>query len=130
MAQTRPQKTSVKRRVFYATCLAISGSFAPLSVADGQTPETEYALAAGFYARSQWAESADAFKAFIADHPQALQSAGAHFFLGEAYIQQKDFASAYPAYQRYLNENPGQEETRRQHCAIWKPSWPIIRNTS
>ncbi len=84
-----------------------------LPAANGQTPETEYALAAGFYARTQWAESAQAFKSFIADHPDAPQASPASFFLGEALVQQGDFESAYPAYQRYLNENPNQKFTAR-----------------
>ena len=106
MAQIRPNKSSLKSRVFCATCLALGGSFATLPTANGQTPETEFALAAGFYARTQWAESAAALKAFIADHPHAPQASAASFFLGEAYVQQRDFESAYPAYQRYLNGNP------------------------
>lgn len=113
MAQTRPNKKSIKSRVFCATCLAISGSFAALPTANGQAPETEYALAAGFYARTQWAESAEAFKTFIADHPNAPQTSTASFFLGEALVQQGDFESAYPAYQRYLNENPNHKFTAR-----------------
>jgi|GEM_PF-2333695 len=113
MAQTRRYKRSSKRRVFCATCLAIGGSFAMLPTANGQTPETQYALAAGFYGRTQWAESAEAFKAFIADHPGAPQASAASFFLGEALVQQGDFESAYPAYQQYVNENPNREFTAR-----------------
>lgn len=113
MAQTRPIKKTKKQRMFYATCLAIGGSFALLPTANGQTPETEYALAAGFYARTQWAQSAEAFKSFIADHPDAPQASAASFFLGEALVQQGDFESAYPAYQRYLNENPNQKFASR-----------------
>ena len=113
MAQIRPNKSSLKSRVFCATCLALGGSFATLPTANGQTPETEFALAAGFYARTQWAESAAALKAFIADHPHAPQASAASFFLGEAYVQQRDFESAYPAYQRYLNGNPNQQFAAR-----------------
>ncbi len=113
MNQTRSYKTSMKRRVFCATCLVISGSLASLGSAGGQTLETEYALAAGFYARSQWAQSVDAFRNFIADHPETPQSSAANFFLGEAYVQQGDYESAFPAYQQYLNENPRQEFSSR-----------------
>ena len=113
MAHPRPQKKSIKRRAFYATCLAIGGTFAPMTTAVGQTLETEYALAAGFYERSQWTQSADAFASFIAEHPNSPQASGAYFFLGEAYIQQNDFESAFPAYQQYLNQNPRQEFSSR-----------------
>ena len=113
MAQTRPNKISKKRRALCATWLAIGGSFAMIPSANGQTPETEYALAAGFYARTQWAESAEAFKRFIADHPETTQASAASFFLGEALVQQGDFESAYRAYQQYLNKNPNQKFTAR-----------------
>ena len=113
MAHRRPQKKSIKRHAFYATCLAIGGTFAPMTTAVGQTLETEYALAAGFYERSQWTQSAEAFTSFIAEHPDSPQASGAYFFLGEAYVQQNDFESAFPAYQRYLNQNPNQEFSSR-----------------
>ena len=113
MAHQRPQKNSTKRRVFYATCLAIGGTFAPMTTALGQTLETEYALAAGFYERSQWTQSADAFESFIAEYPNSPQASAAHFFLGEAFVQQNDFASAFPAYQQYLNQNPQREFSSR-----------------
>ena len=116
MAHPRPQKKSIKRRALhatYATCIAIGGTFAPMTTAVGQTLETEYALAAGFYERSQWTQSADAFESFIAEHPDSPQASGAYFFLGEAYVQQNDFESAFPAYQQYLNQNPRQEFSSR-----------------
>ena len=113
MAHRRPQKKSIKRRAFYATCLAIGGTFAPMTTAVGQTLETEYALAAGFYERSQWVQSADAFTLFIAEHPDSPQASAAYFFLGEAYVQQNDFESAFPAYQQYLNQNPHREFSSR-----------------
>ena len=109
MTQKSSPKKSLKRRglkaTMFASWLVIGGNFAVLPVTYGQTPETEYALAAGFYARQQWTESAEAFGTFISDHPSAPQAWAAHFFLGEAFVQQQDFASAYPAYQQYLNQN-------------------------
>ena len=113
MAQTRPNKISKKQRALCATWLAIGGSFALVPAANGQTPETEYALAAGFYARTQWAESVEAFQRFIADHSESPQASAASFFLGEALVQQGDFESAYSAYQQYLNNNPNQKFTAR-----------------
>lgn len=116
MTQILSRNRTLKRRFVCATWLAIASigsGCAALSTAHGQTPETEYALAAGFYGRSQWSQSADAFKAFIADHPHAPQSSAAQFFLGEAYVQQNNFESAYPAYQQYLNENPRAEFSSR-----------------
>ena len=113
MAHRRSKKKSIKCRAFYATCLAIGGTFAPMTTAVGQTLETEYALAAGFYERSQWTQSADAFASLIAEHPDSPQASAAYFFLGEAYVQQNDFESAFPAYQQYLNQNPHREFSSR-----------------
>lgn len=117
MTHLRPTKKHSKRRQIYSTCLAgclaIGVSFTSSPVLLGQNPETEYALAAGFYARQQWDLSAEAFELFIADHPGTPQALAAHFFLGEAHVQQNNFAAAYPAYQRYLNLYPEGEFSSR-----------------
>lgn len=121
MTQNRHTKKSLKRRLFFprlwptylAGCMVIGVTLAAPATLLGQNPETEYALAAGFYARQQWDLSADAFKMFIADHPDTPQASAASFFLGEAYVQQNDFQSAHPAYQHYLNQHPDGEFASR-----------------
>lgn len=117
MTQNRLTKKSLKRRrlsrTYLAGCMVIGVTLAAPATLQGQNPETEYALAAGFYARQQWDLSADAFKMFIADHPDTPQASAANFFLGEAYVQQNDFQSAHPAYQQYLIQHPEGEFASR-----------------
>lgn len=78
----------------------------PPSLPTQQDLDTEFALAAGFYAREQWAEAADAFQAFIQHHPGTRKASTAQFFLGESFIQQGDYESASPWYEGFVLENP------------------------
>ena len=66
----------------------------------------EFRLAAGFYSRGQWDETAASFKSLIARFPNSEEAAEGHFFLGEALMQQAEYGEAYNVYQVFIQRLP------------------------
>ena len=77
-----------------------------MALADAQIAQDEYNVASTLYARGQWSEAIDSFKEVIARFPNTEQSAASLFFLGEAMMQQGDFAGSYRAYQSFIRKLP------------------------
>ncbi len=75
--------------------------------------DDEYRLAAGYYSRAQWDESASAFQSVIRRYPATDKAIISHFFLGESLMQVKNFGEAYKAYQVYLQQRPGHKFAQR-----------------
>lgn len=88
-----------------------------------QTIDTEFATAAEYYAQAQWHQAAVAFQSFINQRGQTPQVAAAKFFLGECYVQQNDFKSAYPWYESFVRENPLNEFTARATFRMGESAW-------
>ena len=72
----------------------------------------QYAVAAGLYARGQWALAAEEFEAFLSDYAGHPQVPAAIFFLGETYLQQGDFDEAAAQFRRYLEHDAGGQFAR------------------
>ena len=85
-----------------AVIAACSG--AQQCVAQSQTPEVQYKLAAGFYERGQWEEASQALGDFITQYPNVAQTPDASFFLAETLMQQHLFKAAYIHYQQFLTQ--------------------------
>jgi len=92
---------------------------------DQQTLESDFAAAAGFYAKQQWKQAADALQIYISKRGQKRQLAAAKFFLAECYVQQNDFKSAYLWYESFVRENPRNEFTARASFRMGESAWRI-----
>jgi TolA-binding protein len=90
-----------------------------------QTVEDDNRLAAGYYTREQWDESAIAFQALIDRYPDTFQAATGHFFLGESLMQAGKFGPAYRAYQIYLQRLPQHEFASRATFRIGEAAFRI-----
>ena len=71
-----------------------------------QDIETEYRLAASFYARSQWNLSESAFEEIIQRYPESRRLPLAQFYLGESRVQQADHVAAIAAFEQFLLSDP------------------------
>jgi len=88
-----------------------------------QSLDSDFAAAADFYAKQQWKQAADAFHVYISKRNQTKHVAAATFFLGECYIQQNDFKSAYLWYESFVRENPINEFTARATFRMGESAW-------
>ncbi len=74
---------------------------------DDSRTEESFRLAAGFYDRGQWAESAEALQMFVTNHPDASQAKIAYYYLGESHLQLDQLPQARSAYQTFILANEG-----------------------
>ncbi len=74
--------------------------------------DDQYAVAAGLYSQQDWELAADEFKAFLRDHPEHPEHAGAVFFLAEALLQLEEFRPAAVQFRRYLEIEPEGKHAR------------------
>lgn len=91
----------------------------------GQTVNDQYGLAAGYYARGEYAEAVTAFQSIIKHYPNTELAAVSHFFLGESYVQEKDYAHAYPAYQKFLVLIPGHKYCARAQFRMGESAYRL-----
>ncbi len=91
--------------------------------ADAQTLDSEFAAAADLYGQQRWHEAAIAFESYIEKHGDAKQAAAANFFLGESWVQQNDFESAYPWYKKFVHTNPRNAFTARATFRMGECAW-------
>ncbi len=92
-------KKTIRLSLALACLLAL---FGPVNPVRAQDLSDEYRLAAGFYSRGQWEETATAFRSLIARFPNTPEAAKGHFFLGEALMQQAEYGEAYNVYQVFI----------------------------
>ena len=72
----------------------------------GREAIEQYAVAAGVYSQSRWAEAVEEFQAFLNQHPDDVNVADATFFLGEAHVQLGHYAEARSAFEKLLKIDP------------------------
>ncbi len=96
---------STKKMRLFVAIICISATTNIASV-NAQSVKDEYRLAAGYYSRSQWDETATAFRSLIEQYPNTQEASAGHFFLGESLMQIGEFAEAYNAYQVFLQRLP------------------------
>lgn len=90
----------------FCVCLILLVTPLLINSVAGQTVQDEYNIASGYYARGEWDEAIESFKKVIELYPDTVQSAESHFFVGEAMMQNGDFAGAYKAFQGFLTKLP------------------------
>lgn len=118
------------RTPFYLAALAVVLSAA--APAWGGPAEDQYAVAAGQYARSRWAAAIQEFEAFLAKYPDHASVPLAKFFLGEALVQQNDFAKARPYFDAFYAAQPTHKYApqalfRRGEAAYMTGDYPAAR---
>ncbi|MFQ5348739.1 MAG: tol-pal system protein YbgF [Rhodothalassiaceae bacterium] len=68
------------------------------AVAEGSDPEKDYEAAYALLRRGQIAEAEQAFRAFLAAHPDHPLAGNAQYWLGETYYVRRDYARAAQAF--------------------------------
>lgn len=89
-------------------CLSFGFCSLPLqsSNACAQIAQESYNIASGYYSRGDWDAAIEEFQRVIKHYPNTEQSVAAHFFVGEAMMQNGDFAGSYHAFQGFLTQSP------------------------
>lgn len=72
------------------------------SIVRCEEADDQYAVAAAHYARQQWDLASEAFELFLERWPEHTQAPTAEFFLGEALVQQGDYAKALERFDQSL----------------------------
>jgi TolA-binding protein len=67
-----------------------------------QTADEMFALAAGHYQRTEWAECADIFQRLAGTYPESARVPDAYFYLGESRVQLGQWEEARAAFQNFL----------------------------
>ena len=68
--------------------------------------EQDYQLAAGYYQKSNWGQSATSFEEFVTRYPGHRKASEANFFLAESKIQLGYHADALVGFQKFIEQNP------------------------
>ena len=68
--------------------------------------DEEYQLAAGYYQKTAWSQSAVAFEEFVNRYPTHNRIEEAKFFLAESKIQLGNYSDALVGFQKFVETNP------------------------
>ncbi len=98
------------------------------SVLDSGLADEEFRMAAGYYQRGQWADSADAFEDFLLRYPENEKAADAKFFLAESKIQTENFTDAFVAFQKFIKENPAHQFLPRAKFRMGEAAFHLEKN--
>ena len=80
----------------------------PVQSAEPQGPKADYDAAFDLLRKSKYAEAADAFNEFIKKYPSHELLSNAYYWLGEAFLVQKDYEQSSVAFlQGYQTDNKG-----------------------
>ena len=93
-------------RPIIAGSLVAAGLWAACCAARAGQPDDDYAVAANHYAQQRWKLAAEAFQAFLQDHPQHSQAGPAVYLLGESLLQTGRTKEAEGLFRRYLERQP------------------------
>ncbi|MEL7338712.1 MAG: tetratricopeptide repeat protein, partial [Planctomycetota bacterium] len=97
-------KRMLQTAVVALVCCSLVGS---ISMAQEQgIADQDFQLAAGYYQKSDWAQSAAAFEDFTGRYPGHAKSPEAKFFLAESKIQLENYADALVGFQKFVDANP------------------------
>ncbi|QEG20912.1 tetratricopeptide repeat protein [Mariniblastus fucicola] len=104
-----------KRVLRTATVAMICGVIAcsATMAQDGSIAEQDYQLAAGYYQKSDWSQSAASFEDFVSRYPDHRKSSEANFFLAESKIQLGNYADALIGFQTFIAQHPNHRLTPR-----------------
>jgi len=87
-----------------ATIELVNGDAATAGRED--TVQAEYMQAFGLFSADNYAAAAEAFKSFIASHPEGEYAANARFWLGECYFSTGRYQEAIESFTKVLDMNP------------------------
>lgn len=90
--------------VIATACWLVVGS--ALIAQDASIAEQDYQLAAVYYQKSNWQQSAVSFEDFVSRYPGHRKTSEANFFLAESKIQLGNHADALVGFQKFIEQNP------------------------
>ena len=97
------------KRVLQTAAIALicCATIASMSIAQERgIAEQDYQLAAGYYQKSNWSQSAASFDEFVGRYPGHRRTAEANFFLAESQIQLGKHTDALVGFQKFIEQNP------------------------
>jgi len=87
-----------------ATIELVNGDAAPAGRED--SVQAEYMQAFGLFSADNYAAAAEAFNAFIANHPEGEYAANARFWLGECYFSTGRYRESIDSFTKVLDMSP------------------------
>ena len=88
-----------------AFALAMLVSVPVAAAQNGGVPEDDYRLATGYYKRTQWVQSAQAFMDFTRQYPDHAKAGLAEFFYAESKMQLGEYTDAFLAFKNVVENH-------------------------
>ncbi len=116
-------KTRFKGTVLSSLMFAMT--LAPSAYGQSGVPEDEYRLAAGYYQRTQYEESASAFNDFLKRYPNHEKAALAQFFYAESKMQTGDYEEAFTVFSQIIDNHPRFSLLDRSTFRMGEAAWQL-----